>query len=129
MTQLVRVGRHLTLETEGVTFWIERPEIGELAMIPYLADERLYYEQLSEAVRIIARKEETTSRRIIVTDPRCISFIQLLLGRETNVLMVGCRSIDTARLHSDLSFLSQLALEYGADKIVLSIGSLHTVIA
>tara|TARA_Y100000310_G_scaffold120063_1_gene118783 strand:- start:3067 stop:3507 length:441 start_codon:yes stop_codon:yes gene_type:complete len=73
-----------------------------------------------------------TNRRIYVayqtdlnTNLHCISLIQLLVDRETNVMNVYLRSSDVRRFSSDLAFFCRLGIKFDIDILQLFIGSQH----
>lgn len=119
----------LTLESIGVTFWIRRPEIDALATIAPQPVEIEQYLALHDQLSMAVHANERVSRRVVVTNPTwCPAYLQVLRGRSKNTLIAAFRSMDNARLPSDLGFLSREAQAFGLDQVIVSIGSLHTVL-
>lgn len=133
--EIIEVRGQLTLEAQGIVFDIETPaDIKRLAEKEARADEREHYDQLAEEFKAIVDdpKEEWQSRQLVVahqpihgTRLWCFTSLQLLRGRERDLLLVVMRSSSTRRLVSDLGFICRLALEYNAEMIRVVIGSFH----
>jgi hypothetical protein len=129
MTNIVMVRGQTTLETLNVSISLGKKRYSEFAGIPVLEDEKTYYTEIQNAVEDkFSLMNESTSRQYIIQNDECISTLHFLLAREKNRLFVYMRSSDTARIASDLGFLSRLANKYSIDELLITIGSLHTIL-
>ena len=135
LMEIVEVRGQLTLEELGVSFEIDDvDDIIRLAGAKPRDDEKEHYAQLAAEFRLQVDDpgEEFQSRQLVVakqpqhgTKLWCFTSIQLLRGREQDLLMVVMRSSSTLRLPSDLGFIMRLAMEYRAARVKVLIGSFH----
>lgn len=132
---IVEVNGKLLLEsvTDNV-ITIESKYFARLGRLNPLSDEIDHYIKNEKDLASKVKEEggPTTNRRIYVsyqtdlkTNLHCISLIQLLLGRETNVMNVYLRSSDTRRFPSDLAFFCRIGKTYNIDVLQIFIGSQH----
>lgn len=125
----IKVDGKNTLEIRSVHSIYSKEDMEELAKTPHLPEEYEYYDELRESIISESLKiKEGQTRRFMVQNSECISTIHFLLNRNPSILSVYMRSSDVRKLPSDLSFLSQMALKYGAHEMNVNIGSLHIIL-
>lgn len=121
-----------TLEIVGKTLVLEQKQFSTLSNNEPLDDEKEYYSQIesqiAQGIKLIIEKEGFTSRKLIFQNSECISLIQFLLFREENHMFVHMRSSSTARIASDLGFLTRLAKKYDITVIHITISSFHVIL-
>lgn len=118
-------------------FVFNKEEINEISHNELLENETKEYSEKEKAIedKVNQYYDDRSSRRIYVAWNEgdgdylnCITLIHMMLNRDSNVMNVYLRSVDTAKLISDLSFLCKLAVKYEIDVLQVLIGSLHTCI-
>lgn len=121
-----------TLEFDApVYITLDEGEIADLARGPQLQEEAAEYaairQKFFKTTEALTEKDPDTRQAAIVLShgslPDCISFIQ----RVGDQLIVMMRSSDFRKFTSDISFLSNLALEAGCRELFVTISSLHAV--
>ena len=132
---IVEVGKKLTLESVDGNFFTIPSELFERhSMIKPLEDEeKNYQEKITDMIEKVSEfNGDLTNRRIYrswqtdaKTNLHCITLIQLLMGREKNVMNAYLRSSDIKRFPSDLALLCRLAIGYEVDELQVMIGSFH----
>ena len=132
---IVEVGKKLTLESvDGNFFTIPSELFNRLSKVEPLDDEQdNYLEKVDDLWKKVAEfGSDKTNRRIYrswqtdaKTNLHCITLIQLLMGREKNVMNAYLRSSDIKRFPSDLALLCRLAIGYKVDELQVMVGSFH----
>ncbi len=132
---VVEVNGELLLESvTNNVITIDSKYFKRLGKLSPLDDEVDHYAKNEKDLtnKVLEEGGATTNRRIYVsyqtdlgTNLHCISLIQLLLDRETNVMNVYLRSSDVRRFSSDLAFFCRLGIKFSIDTLQLYIGSYH----
>ena len=132
---LVTVRDQLTAELLGQDLLLNSDIIDRLTKIAltpgYKAkwEKDNYYRNIYIALEKAQPKEETSRQWVAdCNGTTCLYMIQVLVGREKNLLHVGSRSMSARKMRDDLIFLATLAKRWNCQEIKISIGSFHVEI-
>ncbi len=118
-----------TFELIGEQMIFDRDEMFKMMEIPQLNIERDAYHSISKKVRIKMMAEPISSgRRYVIHHDGCETAFHFLMKREVPTLLVYMRSSSFIKLSSDLSFLSELALQWKCKRLIVTFGSLHYIV-
>ncbi len=119
-----------TFELIGEQMVFNRDEMFQMMELPQLKIEKSAYFSITQKVisGLPYKENLETSRRYVIQHDGCETALQFFFGRDIPTLVVYMRSSSFMKLSSDLSFLSELAIGQGCQRLVVNFGSLHYIV-